>query len=91
MNAQVTRSETLRRIAAFVFASVLLVDGAEASVVYGYDADGRVRTALYDNAACIVYDYDANGNRTSQTTTISGTPETPTWGTGSWGCFYWTP
>jgi YD repeat-containing protein len=62
-----------------------------ASVSYTYDLLGRVATALYDNGACIVYSYDPNGNRTSQTITVSGSPTTPTWGTGSWGCFQWTP
>lgn len=40
---------------------------------------------------CIVYTYDANGNRQSQTITVSGGGMTPTWGTGTWGCFKWTP
>lgn len=63
---------------------------ADSSATYGYDADGRVRSVLYDNNLCIAYDYDANGNRTSQNNTASSTPETPTWGTGTWGCFKWT-
>lgn len=63
---------------------------ASASVHYTYDALGRVRTALYDNGTCIAYAYDAVGNRTAQVNTQAGTPETPTWGTGSWGCFQWT-
>lgn len=64
---------------------------ANGSVNYGYDALGRVTSALYDNGLCIAYTYDANGNRTSQTNTIAGAPETPVWGVGSWGCFNWTP
>jgi YD repeat-containing protein len=61
-------------------------------VVYGYDAVGRVTSALYDNGTCLAYAYDANGNRTSQTVTSSGgAPQTPTWGTGTFGCFSWTP
>jgi YD repeat-containing protein len=62
-----------------------------ASVVYSYDQLGRVTTALYDNGLCIAYSYDVNGNRTSQTNTLSGTPGMPTWGSGVWGCFPWTP
>jgi YD repeat-containing protein len=62
---------------------------ATASISYTYDALGRVTTALYDNGACVVYTYDAVGNRTSQTNTTAGGPGTPTWGTGSWGCFQW--
>jgi YD repeat-containing protein len=62
-----------------------------ASVSYTYDRVGRVTTAVYDNGTCIAYAYDAAGNRTSQITTVSGTPEMPTWGSGAWGCFVWTP
>lgn len=59
------------------------------SVVYGYDKVGRLITALYDNGTCLVYAYDANGNRTSQNSTSATT--TPVWGTGTFGCFSWTP
>jgi uncharacterized protein RhaS with RHS repeats len=78
-------------LAAGVLTALGTVMPAHASVSYGYDALGRVTTALYDNGLCIVYAYDANGNRTSQTNTISSTPESPVWGTGTWGCFIWTP
>lgn len=57
-----------------------------ASVAYTYDSAGRVATALYDNGTCLVYTYDATGNRTSQVLQ-SGSPLTPTWGTGIYGCF----
>jgi YD repeat-containing protein len=61
-------------------------------IAFGYDKVGRLMTAHYDNGACIVYVYDANGNRASQTITSSGSaPGTPSWGTGTFGCFYWTP
>jgi hypothetical protein len=40
---------------------------------------------------CIVYVYDSNGNRLFQTITVSGGVMSPTWGTGVWGCFAWTP
>jgi YD repeat-containing protein len=60
------------------------------SAQYTYDQLGRVATALYDNGTCIAYTYDANGNRTAQTFTTSGTPASPVWGSGVWGCFPWT-
>lgn len=62
-----------------------------ASVAYTYDDLGRVRAVRYDNGVCVTYAYDANGNRTSQTITSGGAPATPTWGSGVFGCFYWTP
>lgn len=63
-----------------------------AAVIYTYDQLGRVTSALYDNGLCIAYAYDANGNRTAVTRTAAGgAPQTPTWGTGTWGCFVWTP
>jgi hypothetical protein len=77
--------------AAAAMVGIGLSQPASASVTYGYDPLGRVNTALYDNGVCVVYAYDMNGNRTSQTNTSGGAPETATWGTGSWGCFYWTP
>ena len=64
---------------------------ATASVTYTYDLVGRVATSLYDNGVCVVYSYDPVGNRTAQTNTLSGSPVTPVWGTGTWGCFKWTP
>jgi YD repeat-containing protein len=62
-----------------------------ASVTYTYDLLGRVTTALYDNGTCVAYTYDANGNRTAKSFTNSGTPASPIWGSGVWGCFPWTP
>ena len=64
-------------------------EGATTSVQYTYDPLGRVTTASYDNGTCIAYTYDANGNRTAQTFTTSGTPASPVWGSGVWGCFPW--
>ncbi|KQV29315.1 hypothetical protein ASC97_23555 [Rhizobium sp. Root1203] len=61
---------------------------ADNFVTYGYDPDGRLVSALYDNGLCVVYVYDANGNRTAQTDVASATP--PTWGSASWGCVKWT-
>ena len=71
--------------------AALSPESAAASINYGYDQLGRVVTALYDNGTCVLYGYDPAGNRTSQSITVSGAPETPTWGTGTWGCFNWTP
>ena len=65
-------------------------DATTASVTYSYDQLGRVTTAIYDNGTCVAYSYDANGNRTAQTITASGTPVSPVWGSGVWGCFPWT-
>ncbi len=85
------------RTGRYLIASVMLLlglfasGGSDASVTYTYDAAGRLTTAKYDNGACVAYGYDASSNRTSQTNTIGGPPATPTWGTGSWGCFAWTP
>lgn len=76
---------------ALLLVGVLSPNVANASANYGYDLNGRLVTTRYDNGLCVAYSYDANGNRTSQTNTISGTPELPTWGSGLWGCFLWTP
>jgi YD repeat-containing protein len=70
---------------------IVIPTQADSSADFTYDAVGRVTTALYDNASCVAYGYDANGNRTSQTNTISSSPEIATWGTGVLGCFKWTP
>lgn len=82
-----------RSFAASALALVVLFgsDGTTASVSYTYDLLGRVTTAVYDNGICVTYSYDASGNRTSQTNTLGGAATTPTWGTGVWGCFVWTP
>lgn len=74
---------------ALMLASMVPPTATGAGVFYTYDALGRITTAQYDNGVCIAYGYDANGNRTSQTNTISGMPVMPTWGSGVWGCFQW--
>jgi YD repeat-containing protein len=85
-----------RQVQAVMAISVVALFGilnpisASAYAYYGYDPAGRLATALYDNGVCVVYTNDANGNRTSQTSTISGPPEMARWGTGTWGCFSWT-
>ncbi|MBY5893527.1 RHS repeat protein [Rhizobium leguminosarum] len=68
--------------------AIFLVPGVASSTVnYRYDRDGRLAAARYDSGICIAYTYDENGNRTSQTTSISA----PVWGSAAWGCFQWTP
>lgn len=78
------------KIVSAAFVAALSGAGTDGSATYGYDLDGRLGSVLYDNGTCVTYQYDANGNRTSQTNTLGGGPVTPTWGTGSWGCFSWT-
>jgi YD repeat-containing protein len=65
-------------------AAALPAFAANGSVVYTYDALGRISTASYDTGVCIAYTYDANGNRTSQKILVTS----PT-STGVWGCFIW--
>lgn len=77
--------------AVLILLGSVVPEASGASVTYTYDEVGRVRTAAYDNGVCIAYAYDANGNRTSQAITLGGAPTTPTWGSGIFGCFYWTP
>lgn len=78
-------------VAGLIVGSILLPSEADSSSDFTYDPVGRVTTALYDNGLCVAYGYDANGNRTSQTNTISPAPELHTWGSGVLGCFKWTP
>ena len=61
-----------------------LAFAANGSVVYSYDALGRISNASYDTGVCIIYNYDAAGNRTAQTVRVSGSGAT-----GYWGCFIW--
>ena len=88
---RVRPTKALLSIALLALLGISIPLGAVGSVVYTYDPLGRVTTGLYDNGLCIAYAYDANGNRTAQTNTISSAPESPTWGSGVWGCFSWTP
>jgi len=86
------RGRRARQLLLFAVSTIgiLSADGARASVSYTYDQLGRVTTAVYDNGMCVAYAYDKNGNRTSQTNTISSPAESPIWGSGVWGCFSWT-
>jgi len=88
------RPQTRTRLAVLalaLFVAAIPVKTGASSVTYTYDLLGRVTTAVYDNGLCVAYAYDANGNRTSQTNTMSGGPGSPIWGSGVWGCFVWTP
>lgn len=57
---------------------------ANGSVLYNYDALGRLATASYDTGICIAYTYDANGNRLSEKILVPSDSDT-----GIWGCFNW--
>jgi len=68
--------------------------GANGSVVYTYDALGRIATASYDTGVIIIYTYDANGNRTSQIINVNS--GTLTWSatttpctSNCWGAARW--
>jgi len=89
------------RIACVVGISLLLVlltwsavSAANGSVVYTYDALGRIATASYDTGVIIIYSYDANGNRTSQVINVNS--GTLTWSatatpctSNCWGAARW--
>lgn len=93
MRIELGTRKALGRFASSVFVLfvVLFPATVDASGSYTYDGVGRLTTALYDNGTCVAYSYDATGNRTAQTITApSGAPQTPNWGSGTWGCFSWT-
>jgi YD repeat-containing protein len=75
-------------LAVLVLSTLLVSNASGLGVTYTYDQVGRVAAAIYDNGLCVAYTYDAAGNRTSQT---NATTSAPTWGSGVWGCFNWTP
>ena len=69
---------------------VALIDPASAangSVVYTYDALGRLATASYDTGVIVIYTYDSNGNRLSQTINVN--TAAGTWGSFNWGSAQW--
>jgi YD repeat-containing protein len=70
--------------AASALGAIAVTHAANGSVAYSYDALGRVTTASYDTGVCIIYKYDPNGNRLSETISV-----TTTGTTGVWGCFNW--
>ena len=88
---QAQRAWRLVASSLLVLASGFIPTEAGASASYLYDPLGRVVVARYDNGVCVAYVYDANGNRISQTNASTGGPVTPTWGTGTFGCFLWSP
>jgi len=72
-------------LAMAMFLAIAAGIGASAgngSVVYTYDALGRVLTASYDTGVIVIYTYDANGNRTQQVTNVNS-------GTAVWNNFNW--
>lgn len=76
-----------------------VVDGpaaqaANGSVIYAYDALGRVVSASYDTGVIVIYTYDANGNRTQQvinvnTTTLTWTAASSPCTSNCWGAGLW--
>ncbi len=68
---------------AFALANLGPVQAANGSVAYTYDALGRLTTVNYDTNVCLKYTYDANGNRLSQTVSVSTNTD------AVWGCFRW--
>ncbi|MEW6437763.1 MAG: RHS repeat domain-containing protein [Pseudomonadota bacterium] len=68
---------------------------ANGSVVYTYDALGRILTASYDTGVIIIYSYDANGNRTQQivnvnTSSLAWTGSSSPCTSNCWGASLWT-
>lgn len=57
---------------------------ANGSVVYTYDALGRISTASYDTGVFVIYSYDANGNRTQQVINVNAS--TLTWTSATIPC-----
>ena len=69
-------------------------EAANGSVVYTYDALGRVTTASYDTGVIVIYSYDANGNRTQQvinvnTATLTWTATSNPCTSNCWGAGLW--
>ncbi len=73
---RISRSGRLRyaSMAAFfvtAFAQAGSALATSGSVVYSYDALGRVISATYDTNVIVYYNYDANGNRTQQVVNVN--------------------
>ena len=68
---------------------------ASGSVIYTYDALGRVTTANYENGVIVIYTYDADGNRkqrvvnTGTSTLIWSSSGTCPPGQNCWGNAVW--
>ena len=64
---------------------------ANRSVVYTYDALGRVTTASYDTGVIVIYTYNSNGNRTQQVINVNSA--LAKWGPGTesfnWDAALW--
>ncbi len=80
-------------VIAIALGAAATAQAANGSVVYTYDALGRVTSVSYDTGVIIIYTYDANGNRTQQVINVNTQPlclatsahGNPTaWGSGQW-------
>jgi YD repeat-containing protein len=101
MEIQMMKHRSPHKFAVLAFAlglaSALLAPSAHAangSVIYTYDALGRVTTASYDTGVIVIYTYDANGNRTAQvininTSTLTWTATATPCTANCWGAALW--
>jgi YD repeat-containing protein len=81
-------------VAFLALMAVTNAHAANGSVVYTYDALGRVVSASYDTNVIVYYSYDANGNRTQQvinvnTSTLTWTATTSPCTGNCWGAGLW--
>ena len=53
------------------FSCISSASAAGDSILYQYDAQGRIRTATYSNGTVVTYNYDTAGNRESVVITCS--------------------
>jgi YD repeat-containing protein len=88
--APVTRRGMMISVLVVILGLAPRTDAANGSVVYTYDALGRLVTASYDTGVCIAYSYDANGNRTSQKILVASPGGPAIWGCFNWGNALWT-
>jgi YD repeat-containing protein len=72
-------------------ATLNVAQAANGSVVYTYDALGRLTSASYDTGVCIAYTYDANSNRLSEKIVVSTRTTTGVWGCFNWNAAKWGP
>jgi YD repeat-containing protein len=77
---------TMIVIAALLFSHPLAF-AANGSVVYTYDALGRVLTASYDTGVIVIYTYDPNGNRTQQVVNVNSSGAV--WENFNWDAALW--
>lgn len=99
-DARLARSSMVFVRAVIVSLTLVMLLGSETShaangsVVYTYDALGRVTTASYDTGVIVIYTYDANGNRTQQvinvnTSTLIWTATVTPCTANCWGSTVW--